>query len=334
MPATAAAFSFLTPVNVFIISIFVIAWSGPWLVSSLTKIARYLGWREFVVAFFLIAFAGSFPNLSVGITSALRGIPELSFGDVVGGNLIDLSLAVALAVIISGRAIPAEGVTLRSSIFFSISIALLPLLLIWDGTLSRVDGILLILSFLVYIFWLFSKSERFKQVYEQEEMAVKEEGMQEVKRFKDFLLDLGKVGIGVVLLLAGADGVVWSASFFAEALKVSLPVIGLLLVGLGNALPEVYFAAYSAKKGHTDMVLGDLMGSVIVPASLVLGLVVLIRPIEGVDLSPFAIGRLFLILASVVFLIVAKTGRKITKNEAFILFGIYILFVLLEIVNK
>ena len=76
------------------------------------------------------------------------------------------------------------------------------------------------------------------------------------------------------------------------------------------------------------------MGSVIVPASLVLGLVVLIHPIEGIDLSPFAIGRFFLILSAVLFLIAARTGRKITRKEAFVLLGLYVVFVALEILTK
>lgn len=321
----------VTPINIFILSMFAMAWSGPWLVAALTRIARYLGWREFVVAFFLMAFAASFPNLALGITSALQGIPELSFGDVVGGNVVDLSLAVALAVLFSGTVLSAEGKTVQSSIFFSASAALLPLLLIFDGNLNRRDGFILIITFCAYMFWLFSRGERFKRVYDHINL---EEPEGPVGKFHDFIKDLGRVTIGTVLLVAGADGVVWSASNFAHTFQLSLPVIGILLVGLGNSLPEIYFAISSARRGRAEMILGDLMGSVMVPATLVLGLVVLIRPIEGVDLSPFAIGRVFLVASAVLFFIVTKTGKKITRTEAFILFGLYIFFVLLELLTN
>ena len=69
-----------------------LAFASRWLVKALMSIARYLCWREFVVAFFTIALAASLPNLFVGIISAVRGVPELSFGDIIGGNVIDLTL--------------------------------------------------------------------------------------------------------------------------------------------------------------------------------------------------------------------------------------------------
>lgn len=331
-----AAVNILTPINIFVVSMFVVAWSGPWLVVSLTRIAKYLGWREFVVAFIMMAFVASLPNFFIGVTSAFRGIPELSFGDVSGNNLVALTLAVALAVLLSGRAIPAEGSTLQLSALFSVSIAILPLLLILDGNLSRADGILLIFVFIFYIVWLFSKGDRFRQVYSEKAEMLKASARElpEVIEFKDFLRALGSTALGAFLLVAGADGVVWSASYFADALNLSIPVIGILLVGSGNALPEIYFAISAAKKGQTDMILGNLMGSVMVPASLVLGLVVLINPIENVDLSPFAIARFFLILSAGLFYLAARTGKKITKKEAFVLLGVYITFVLVEILAQ
>ncbi|MCX6761049.1 MAG: hypothetical protein NTZ84_03045 [Candidatus Nealsonbacteria bacterium] len=74
---------------------------GELVVSSLMRISIFLGWREFVVAFIVVAFASSLPNLFVGISSALQGIPQLSFGDVAGNNLVALTLGVALATFFS-----------------------------------------------------------------------------------------------------------------------------------------------------------------------------------------------------------------------------------------
>jgi len=72
--------------------------SGELIVKSLIKIAKFLGWKEFVVSFLVMAFVGSLPNLFVGISSALHNIPQLSFGDIIGGNVVDLTLSVALAL--------------------------------------------------------------------------------------------------------------------------------------------------------------------------------------------------------------------------------------------
>jgi len=312
---------------IFIACFGLLYWISTWLIDALIRIARYLDWREFTVAFLVMAIVGAIPNFFIGISSALHKIPQLSFGEIVGGNVIDLTLAVAIATLLIRGGIPAKSRVVQVSSKFTILIAILPLLLIFDGTLSRGDGIILISAFLFYIFWLFSKKERFTMVYED-----KKEGI--VKEFKTFLKDIGRILIGIILLLLAAEGIVNSASFFAESLNFSIVLIGILIVGFGNALPEMYFAIISAKRGQTWMILGNLMGSVIIPSTLVLGTVALICPIEIIDFSPFAIGRFFLIISVIFFLVFVRTDKKITKKEAIILLAIYLVFILVEILVK
>ncbi len=309
---------------IFILCAILLFWSSSWLVKALMKISDFLGWKEFVVAFFVMAIAGAAPNFFIGINSAIQKIPQLSFGDVIGGNLIDLSLAIALAVLIGNTAISTESKVIRKSSMFTLVLALLPLLLILDGVLGRIDGILLISFFFFYVFWLFSKEERFKKVYEQDEK-------EDIKGFKDFMKNLCLIFGLLTTLLFASYGIIESSLFFAEKLNFSIGLIGLLIVGVGNALPETYFAIASARRGKTKMILGNLMGSVIVSATLVLGIVALICPIKIDDFSPFVIARLFLIISVLFFIFFARTGKKITKKEGLFLLLIYVLFILAEI---
>ena len=293
--------------------------------------ARFLEWKEFVVAFFTVALAGAIPNLFVGIVSAINGIPEFSFGDIIGGNVIDLTVAVALAALIA-NGLSANSKMVQTSSIFTIIAALLPLFLILDGVLGAGDGLVLISLFIVYIYWLFSKKERFSKVYKKEDS-----GVPPIKEFKIFLRDLGKVILGIVVLLIGAYGILESAMAFQEYFGVSSVLIGILVIAIGNALPEISFAIASARQGRTWMILGNLMGSVIVPATLVLGIVAIIHPIKIPDLSlfsiaPFAIGRLFLVIAAITFFFCVRTEKKITKKEAMFLLALYALFVLAEII--
>jgi len=282
-------------VFIFIISWALLFFSGRWLVSSLSRIARFLGWREFVIAFFLMAFAGTLPNLFVGISAALHKTPQLSFGEIVGGNVIDLTLAVAIAIFFAKGGLPAESRTVQTTSIFTMGVAVLPILLIFDGVLGRGDGVILMAVFLVYIFWLFSKRERFTKIYKEEnEFPL-------IKEFRAFLKDLGKVGLGVIGLLGGGEGIVRSATLFAEFLEIPPALVGIFIVGLGNAIPEIYFAVISAKRGQTWMILGDLMGAVITPATIVLGIVALIQPIKITVFPAFAIARLFLIFSALFF---------------------------------
>lgn len=309
---------------IFIISILALYFSSKWLIKSFIKIAQFLGWREFVFALFVMAFAGSLPNLFVGINSVLEGVPHLSLGEVLGGNIVDLTILIALAAIISKNGLMVKSRTVQGTAIFTLIIAILPILLIHDRMLSRGDGVILLISFIIYIFWLFSKEERFTRIYEENEKII---------GLKDILKTLGILLGSLILLLLAAKGIVLSSVFFAETLGLSLILIGVLIVGFGNALPETFFSIQAAKRGDDWMVIGGAMGAVISTSALVLGIVSLLSPIkiEPNDFSLLIVARVFLIIAAIFFLLFIRTGHKITKKEGIFLLIVYLLFVLVQI---
>jgi len=203
----------------------------------------------------------------------------------------------------------------------------LPLLLLLDGNLGRGDGVALFLLFFFYLVWLFSKKERFTKIYDDKKNSI-------VKGFKVFIKDLGKVILGLVFLLIAAQGIVKSATFFAQAFNLHLGLVGILIVGVGSAIPETYFAIIAAKRVQTWMILGNLMGSVVIISTLVLGIVAFICPIEVPDFSPFAIARFFLIIAAMFFLFFVRTDKRLVAKEALFLLGLYITFVVVEVLTK
>ena len=127
-----------------------LSWLSSRLVKSLVQIAKYLGWKEFIVAFFVMAFAASLPNLFVDLNAALHGMGQLAFGDIIGGNLVDLTLVMSIAIFFSRRPISTESGMVQVSAIFTAAVAVLPLLLILDGWLGRFDGVVLISVFLAY----------------------------------------------------------------------------------------------------------------------------------------------------------------------------------------
>ncbi len=307
---------------IFIISFFILAYASKKLVGSLTIMAKFLGWKEFVVAFFTMAMASTLPNLSIGISSSLHGIPQLSFSEIIGGNIIDLTIAMALAVLVSKNGLRLASKTVQGTAVFTLLLSLLPMALVIDKEISREDGLILIFAFLVYSFWLFGKKDRFSKVYNK---------MEERLGFKDVFGHLFRIIFAITLLLLAAEGIVRSATYFSSFLNLPLVLIGILVVSLGNALPEIFFSIQAAKKGKSWMVAGNLMGAIIFPVTLVLGIDALIHPIIINDFSPFVIGRLFLIVSAVFFLLFIRTGRRITKNEAAVLLILYVLFVVAEL---
>lgn len=315
----------------FLFSGILLLWAVNWLVKSITQIARYLGWKEFVVTFFVMAIVASFPNLFVGVIAALGGIPELSFGDIVGNSVVDFTLVAAIAVFV-GKELKAEGPLIQKSLLFTIAIAILPLLLILDKELGRGDALLLLLMFVLYSVWLFSNREEYGHVFNHTHPLG--QNAHPVARFRRFLRSIFKTLAAITLLLGAAQGVVHAIQFFVKEFQIPVVTIGILVLGLGSALPEIYFTIAAAKKRNSRVILGDLMGSVIVMATLVLGIVALIHPIVVENFSPFALARFVLIGSAFLFLIFLKTEHKITRKEGLLLLFLYIAFVAGEIIMK
>ncbi len=311
---------------IFIVSCALLIKSGTWMVRSLIRIARYLKMTEFLVAFILMAFATSVPELFVGIMAALHGQPELSFGNVIGSNIINLTLAVAIGVMIA-KGLKCEGAVIQRSSIYTLVIVLLPILLMLDGDISRVDGIILLLALAVYLQRLFYQKERFTRVFSN---AFNRESAQ----LKLFLKDFGVFLFGLVLLLLSAEGIVWSALHLATTFNVPLLVIGSIMVALGTNLPEITFGIKAISMGHKDMVLGNLLGSVVINSTLVIAVTVLIFPLKVDNFSPYIIGIAFIIGAVLFFTIFSRTGKEISRREALFLLLIYIAFVVVQLFIK
>jgi cation:H+ antiporter len=311
----------------FVVCCAALYFAGNWVMGGMMRIAKFLGWKEFVVAFFIMAMAATLPNLFLAIMSIINGVPVLSLGDVMGGNVVDMTLTIALATFFSKKGIDTKSGTVQTSLIFTFFASIMPLLLLFDHRLSRADGLILLGLFVAYVYWLLSKKERFRIIFNGHTVPIG-------KQFGRFLKDLLQVSLGILVLIVAAQIIVMSANHFLKDFNVTLPLVGILIIGLGNSFPEIYFGIVSARANKTKMLLGDIMGAVILPGTLVLGLVALISPFAITDLSMFAAARYFLFISAVFFYICARTGRKVTKKEAVLLLMIYIGFLLTEIFVK
>lgn len=293
--------------------------SSELIVGAALLLSRYFRVTEFAVSFFVMAFAASLPDLFIGVTSALQGVPELSFGDIMGSNVVVLTIAVAFGVLFSAKKeVPIEGQTVQDTTFLTAIAAILPLILVSDGMISRSDGLVLILFFAAYVFWMFSKKEHFSRVYEDRELLPSKN---EVK------YSIIRLVFGVVALALSAQGIVHGAKTLALHFGLPIILVGILVIGLGGALPEIYFTIISARKGVTGLIIGNLMGSVIIPATFVLGVVAVIQPIHNPEAEFSAVARVFLVIVSIFFLFISRSKKVVTTKDAVTLIIIYLLFV-------
>ncbi len=314
---------------IFIFSSLFLVFSAKWIIDSLFNIGKIFKCYEFVVAFFTISLGAVAPEFFIGISSAINKVPELAFGNILGQNILLFTLTVGICAIVLKNGIKVESRTVRAGSTFAVMAAILPLVLILNGELSRIDGVILIIFFLLFFYWLFSRKEMFTKIYN-------EEGTPQDKKNYSLLKSLSIFFVGLLIIIISSQGIVASAKFFSETIPLSLPTIGILIVALGVGLPETYFAVTLAKKGQSWMILGGLMGAVAISSTLVLGIVSLINPIvvNISEIPSFYIARIFLIVCALIFLFFIRTERRISTREGIALIIIYIIFVALEILIK
>jgi cation:H+ antiporter len=303
----------------FLIACFFLAIGGNLVVRSLSEVAKHYQMREFVLGFVLVAISTSIPELFVGIFSALGHIPAISFGDVIGANIIDLTIVIGFAALL-GKRVLVEKEICKDDILYTTLIAFLPMLLFFDQQLSRIDGLILISVFAFYIVMLVKRRKHFKAL---------RDGISNLRVLMDVIVFI----ISLVILLVSSRFIVETAEIISIELALPEILVGLVIVGIGTTLPELSFETNSVRKGFSGMALGDLLGSVVMNSSLVLGLAALIYPITA-EFIPFIIGSIFLMIILGVFAVFAKTGREITRKEGIMLLILYILFVITSILLR
>ncbi|MAG44948.1 hypothetical protein CL633_03605 [bacterium] len=305
----------------FIILCLVLAKATALVSRALVSLSNFFAWSKFFIGFILMAFVTSLPELIVGISSAISNVPSLSLGNVLGSNIANLTLILGITAVLAGQVSVLRQVTLRSASFLFF-IALLPLLLMADMGISRIDGIILLLVFVLYMRFLIK--ERKSNNHEKEINIVQ-------KPIKSFFKSIGIFVFSAGLLLASAWGITWIAMQIAELAHVPLFIIGIVGVALGTSLPELAFGIFAIWRHEKHgLHLGNLLGSVAINASLILGATAIIRPIK-IQFNPSLwTAVIFTVLIIAFFNFFMRTKKKVSWLEGVILIVFYIIFVVLQ----
>ncbi|NIM46558.1 MAG: hypothetical protein GTN40_00140 [Candidatus Aenigmarchaeota archaeon] len=297
---------------IFLIAFFILVKSAQITVKSLERIAIFFGFSEFSVGFILMAAATSIPELFVGVSSAFSQVSNLSLGNIIGANIVDLTLVGGTIAFILGG-VRFEGKIERRETIYMVIIALLPILMLLDKELSRFDGFILVLVYLIYILNLLREKKSFKKV-------LNDHGWRGI--LKAFFLFI----VGFLGLILGARLIVIYGISIATSFSIPLVLIGLLAISMGTTLPELAFEFQAVKTGHQGMALGDLLGSVVTNSAFVLGIVALIQPIVIKEFNLFLFNAGFLVVVLFVFAFFASRKSGLTRMEGLGLLVLYILF--------
>jgi len=284
----------------------VVLWkSADVLVDGAVGIAKRLGVRPLIIGLTIVAMGTSAPEVAASIAAALRGAGDLAVGNVYGSNIANLALVGGLCAIIAPIVI--GGKMLRREIPVMVGVALLLWPALFDKTLSRPEGFLLLAIFVGLIIFTvyFARKENRSSNHSNIQRA--EAGAKELSRQKSIVFIL----IGLAGLALGAELTVKGAVVIGETIGMSEAVIGLTIVAIGTSLPELVTCVMAAIKGHNDISIGNLVGSNVFNTLLVTGTAGVVRPFGITARLAGGIDYWIMIGVSVAFVLIAMVGRGV-----------------------
>ena len=294
------------------------------LVKGASNIAKKFHIPEMLIGLTIVALGTSMPELIITINSATSGANDLIIGNAIGSNLCNLLLILGLMCVIRPVEIDKEAVKVHIPMTFISAVTILCLSLGIFSTpnvIDRRDGIILTIMFVLYFSYpIFAEIKDVKKAYKENLKSDK---------FKDIKISLSILFIvlGIVLLKYGGDFVVDYATNIAMELNVPESVIGLTIIAIGTAIPELVTSIVAVIKKDTDLAVGNLVGSCVLNLFLILGVGAIITPLNFSQ--DFNNNLIYLIISTFVIWCFNFVGKKhiLTRGKGVILllmFGFYI----------
>lgn len=267
-----------------------LAKGADWFVGGASELAAKLGIPPLIVGLTVVAMGTSLPEAAVSISAVLKGNADITVGNVLGSNILNILIILGLSAVITPLTV--ERCTIRYELPFLMAISILLLLQGLDGVVGLGDGMILLLLFGAYLTYLFASARKKKTPMGQEPSATGK------KRGWQILLSCT---FGLAMTVAGSSLAVDAACAIAGKMGMSERFIGLTIVALGTSLPELVTSVTAARKGNPDIAMGNIVGSNLFNILFVVGISALLRPVafaEGfrLDSAVSAAAALLLIL--------------------------------------
>lgn len=294
------------------------------LVRGASNIASKFHIPEMLIGLTIVALGTSAPELIITITSASSGSTDLIIGNAIGSNLCNLLFILGLMAVIRPILIDDEAKKIHIPVALLAAIIILIIEISHISSspsfIDRTDGIILVIFFLIYFTYpIFKEIKDIKQSYIENKND-------ESKKKINIFIQIIFIAIGVVLLKYGGDFVVDYSTEIAQYFGVSERVIGLTIVAIGTAMPELVTSIISVIRKDTDLAVGNLVGSCVLNLFLILGVGAIITPLEFS--TEFTQNLILLIVSNLILWIFNLIGKKrtITRFKSFILLLIFTLY--------
>ncbi|MDP6335863.1 MAG: calcium/sodium antiporter [Nitrospinaceae bacterium] len=297
-----------------LIGLILLYYGGDFLVTGSTRLAKRFKISPFIIGATVIGFGTSAPELAVSILASIHGSGELALGNVIGSNIANVGLVLGLTAMlvpltIDGRRLNEEAPSL-------IIASLLITALAWDNNLSRIEGGIMLVLLLAYLWRALSKNDSSDVELEEDGQFLENKGP---------AVQSALVLVGLVMLVFGAEWMVDGATGIAREMGISEWFIGVSIVAVGTSLPEIVSSIIAARRGHGEMAIGNVFGSNIFNILLVMGAASSIQPLTiKVNIHPDLI---YTTALTCLLILLIRLGHIISKRDGFLLvacYGVYI----------
>ena len=285
---------------VFIIAMAVLIKGADFVIEESERVALHYNISHFVIGATLVALGTSLPEMAASMMASGAGKGDIAVSNIIGSNIINISLVLGLVFLISKNIMPSRDIFAKDSAWGLFPVMTF-ILMSFDGVISRFEGLMFIMMMGAYLLFLINNNDDIMS--EIDEDIAKDTF--DWKRTGIYL------GAGFVMVIVGANFTIDSATAIAKSFGVSEWIIGLLLIAFGTSLPELMVSLSAAKKGNSDMIIGNIIGSNVANFTVALGAAALVNPIT-IDLSKnaFDIVAVLVISVMLVFLSANKLYNK------------------------
>lgn len=290
------------------------------LVKGASRLAASVGIPPLIVGLTVVAFGTSAPELAVSTQAALVGNGGIAVGNVIGSNIFNILCVLGLSALVVPLVVSQQLVRLDVPLMIVASLIFLVFAL--DGTISRLDGLLLFAGIIAYTLFLIRQSRRQRSAAPPAELAAPAE-----RGWRAWLRNLLLIGVGLALLVLGADWLVAAAVGIATSLGVSDLIIGLTIVAAGTSLPEAATSVMASFRGERDIAVGNLVGSNLLNLLAVMGVAALVAPAPiPVPAQALVFDLPVMVAVAVATLPIFYTGYRISRGEGAVFIGYYVAY--------
>jgi cation:H+ antiporter len=310
---------------VLVVCFLILSKSADLLVDGAVSIAYHLNVPKMIIGVVLVGFATTAPEFTVSLLSAIRGFPEIALGNALGSVIVDDALALALGVVLAPQVIRIEKRNLRRFGLLLLAVDLFAFALSLNGILSRLEGLVLVVLLIIYLFWIVTIEKKDRRIRKREDVETH--------------LKTGSLAVLLLRFLAGVGGVVLaseflidSSVFIANYFGASKAVIGLTVVAIGTSIPEIVTCIVAARKGHGDLAFGDIIGADILNVLWIIGTAALAEPII-VDRSVILFAFPWMMGVVALMLLLARWRYTLSPWKGYLLIVVYLVYLSLTFVR-